>query len=247
MPSIGVMAYRISYLDTLRLPRLLAVADTTDNAHAVGDQVTAALPESAGRLVITEDPLLGLASQVVQPPQSMDATAGLSVLYLGGTITPASNWQAVAIAGLRAELVVIANPRRERPPTSGDEVLVQIAWQRRHLWRADIALFWFEETDTGQMSLFEFATQLGDPLPMAVGAAPGFTHRTEVCAYTGHLLPDLTVHDTLAETVNAAVELVREQARPPAPPRSGPGRQRAERATRDRGGQARSWPHHAAQ
>jgi hypothetical protein len=86
-------------------------------------------------LVITEDPLLGLASQVVQPPQSMDATAGLSVLYLGGTITPASK-----LAGHRnlrpaRRTSRHGQPRRERPPTSDDEVLVQIAWQRRHLWR----------------------------------------------------------------------------------------------------------------
>jgi hypothetical protein len=49
-----------------------------------------------------------------------------------------------AIAALSGELVVIANPRCERPAAGDDEIVTQTAWRRRHLWRADIGLFWFE-------------------------------------------------------------------------------------------------------
>ncbi len=88
------VAYRISYLDASWSPRLVAVAETLADAHAVAGQVTMAVPQAADRMVIAEDPLLGMASRVVQPPQSLDATLGLPVLYVGGTISPNRNWRA---------------------------------------------------------------------------------------------------------------------------------------------------------
>jgi len=177
LPILDVVAYRINYRDSLRSLRLVGVADTLDDARAMRDTVTAAIPQAADRIVIAEDPLLGVASRVVQPPHSLDTAAGLSVLYLGGTLSPDRNWQSRAIAALRSEAVVIANPRRERPVTGDDEALAEIAWRRRHLWRADIGLFWFEG-DPVPITLLELGTQLGNPIPMAVGVSPDFACRT---------------------------------------------------------------------
>jgi hypothetical protein len=112
LPTIGTVAYRISYRDALRLRRLVAVAESLSAAHRVIEVVSAALPEAADRLIITEDPLYGLASHVVTPPQTFDAAGGLATLYLGGTTSPRHTWQAQAIAALRAEPAVILNPRR---------------------------------------------------------------------------------------------------------------------------------------
>src|SRR5437762_1695652 len=134
------VAYRISYLDASSSPRLVAVAETLTDARAVAGLVTTAIPQTVDRMVIAEDPLLGLVSRVIQPPQSLDVTLGLPVLYLGGTILPDRNWQAHAIRTLSAEPVVIANPRRELPAAGDGGQSVQIAWQRRHLWQADIGL-----------------------------------------------------------------------------------------------------------
>ena len=110
--------------------------------------------------------------------------------------------------------MVIANPRRERPVSDDDEAPAEIACRRRHLWRADIGLFWFEG-DPDPITLLELGTQLGNPIPMAVGVSPDFACRAAVRAHVGHALPRLRVHDTLEAAVSAAAELVQDRAGPP--------------------------------
>jgi len=207
------MAYRISYLDSSQARQLVAVAETLDEGQAVARQVRTAVPQAANRLVIAEDPLLGVGFRVVQSPQNLDTAAGLSVVYLGGTIWSDSNWQARAIRILSEERCVIVNPRRERPPIDDNDLLDQLAWQRRHLWRCDVALFWFDGSASDPMGMLEFGTELGNPTPFAVGVSPDFPLRTALRANIGHFLPERSVPDTLDQTVAATIELIDTRAR----------------------------------
>jgi hypothetical protein len=205
--------YRVSYRDAGGTARLVAVAATLDEAHAVLTQIEAVLPDAVERMVIAEDPLAGSVFRVVQPPDSLDAAMGMPVLYLGGTICPQRNWQAEAIRELHAELVVIANPRREHPATGEDDLLVQIAWQQRHLFRAEFILFWLQGNHAEPVSMIELGDLLGSPTPMAVGVSPDYPWRTQVRAMVGHMLPQHPVHDSLTDTISAAVTLVRDRPR----------------------------------
>jgi hypothetical protein len=168
------MAYRINYVDSSLSPQLIAVAETLADAQSAARYVGTSLPELADRLQVAEDPLLGVAPRVVQPPDSLDSPGGLPVIYLGGTIAPDINWQAEAIAALATHPVVIANPRREQPTATDAEVVVQMAWRHRHLWRCDIAVFWFAGSDADPAGLVELGTQIANPVPLAVGIAPEY-------------------------------------------------------------------------
>lgn len=134
------MAYRVNYVDSARSPQLVAVAEALEHARSAMRFVATSLPELADRLQIAEDPLLGSAPRVVQPPENLDTPGGLSVLYLGGTMSADRNWQARAVASLIAHPVVIVSPRREQP-LSQDEVLVQVAWPTLDYRVAAIGLY----------------------------------------------------------------------------------------------------------
>lgn len=205
--------YRVSYRDTGGTARLVAVAATLDEAHAVLTQIDTVLPDAVERMVIAEDPLAGSVSRVVQPPESLDAAMGMPVLYLGGTICLRRNWQAEATRVLHAERVVIANPRREHSATGKDDLLVQIAWQQRHLFRAEFILFWLQGDQNEPVSMIELGDMLGSAAPMAVGVSPEYPWRTQVQAMVGHMLPQHPVDDSLADTLGAAVTLVRDRPR----------------------------------
>lgn len=207
------MAYRISYLDNTKTPRLIAVADTFAEAETVVAALISAVPDTAGRLVSVEDPLWGHVSRVVQSPENLDAAGGLPVLYLGGTSASDTNWQAEAIKHLSAEQVIIVNPRRERAPTDKPSVLTQIAWQRRHLWAADFGLFWFEGPHPDPLGLMELGEVLLSSLHIALGMPEDYPLRDEICANVADVVPDLVIHHDLRETVSAAVQLVQDPRR----------------------------------
>lgn len=208
------MAYRINYVDSCQSPQLIAVAETLADAQGAARYVGTSLPELADRLQVAEDPLLGVAPRVVQPPDSLDSPGGLPVIYLGGTVTPDINWQAEAIATLATHPVVIANPRREQPIATDAEVVVQMAWRHRHLWRCDIAVFWFAGSDTDPAGLVELGTQIANPVPLAVGMAPEYPQAPAVRALVGHSLAEQVVPSSLAETIGCAVDLIRKEAKP---------------------------------
>ena len=193
---------------------LVAVAETLAESQVVAHQVRAVVPETTDRLVIAEDPLLGVGFQVIQSPQSLDATAGLSVIYLGGTTRSPDNWQARAIGRLSDEPCVIANPRREQPPIDHEDVLDQLAWQHRHLWDADIALFWFDGTGTDPVDVLEFGIMVGNTVKMAIGVSPDDPDRHRLCAYIRHCMPDKQIYDSLDDAVTDAITAIERQDRP---------------------------------
>jgi hypothetical protein len=204
------MPYRVSYRDAFDTERLVAVADTVDDARLLTTGLSTAVPQAAGRLSVVDDPMLGLAMQVFQPPQTIDMTGGLPVLYLAGTIDPAVNWQATAIAALRPSPVLIANPRRERPNPAQDDSVVAARWRERHLIIADVALFWFVGDDPDPMSLVELGSQLDATTGLAIGAAPNWPRREALAARLRSEMPELTLFDSLDATIARAAELIAE-------------------------------------
>nr|MDT0658793.1 nucleoside 2-deoxyribosyltransferase domain-containing protein [Micromonospora sp. DSM 115978] len=208
------MAYRINYVDLSRSPQLIAVAETLADANSAVRYVGTSLPDLADRLQVAEDPLLGVASRVVQPPDSLDSPGGLPVVYLGGTVAPDINWQAEAIAALSTHPVVIANPRREQPTATDAEVVVEMAWRYRHLWQCHIAVFWFAGSDADPAGLVELGTQIANPIPLAIGIAPEYPQAPAVRALVGHSLAEQVVQSSLAETIGSAVDLIRKEAKP---------------------------------
>lgn len=129
-------------------------------------------------------------------------------VFLAGGITNCPNWQPDAAAGLAA--YVVFNPRRRNFPIHDPgQTPIQIAWEYHHLALADLTLFWFPACDpaltTQPITMYELGAAASSPYRrIVVGADPGYPRAADVHTQLGHVRPDLTVHTTLAHTVQAA-------------------------------------------
>lgn len=130
-------------------------------------------------------------------------------VFLAGGITHCPHWQPQAARAL-AEFVVL-NPRRTdfdlSDPAQTD---VQIAWEHRHLWLADVTLFWFPACDAAltvqPITLYELGAAAATPgRRLVVGADRGYPRRADVVTQLALARPGLPVHRTLPETVAAAL------------------------------------------
>lgn len=134
---------------------------------------------------------------------------GTSSVFLAGGITGIQDWQARAVQllaeGEPGELAVL-NPRRADFPLSDpDAHAEQVAWEHRHLARADVLLFWFAAGPSDQpIALFELGAHTAHNRHLAVGADPDYSRRRDVVEQLRHCRPDLAVWPTLEQTVDAA-------------------------------------------
>ncbi len=135
-------------------------------------------------------------AELVTCPDVYDGT-GKPAVFLAGGITGCPDWQATA-AGLLPLPVVAFNPRRTAwpidDPTAGPG---QIAWEVRHLARADVVLFWFCQETVQPITLYELGAAAAGGRPMIVGADPGYPRRADVVLQLGHVRPEVTVLDSL--------------------------------------------------
>lgn len=138
----------------------------------------------------------------VEAPQRYDG-AGPSV-FLAGGITGCPDWQAIAAARLAPHADVL-NPRRRTYVATDDEYERQVAWEYRHLRRADLILFWFAAEAIQAIALYELGAFGPGEKPIVVGADPAYPRRTDVILQLSHARPGLVVHSTLESTIETVV------------------------------------------
>lgn len=111
-------------------------------------------------------------------------------VFLAGGITNCPDWQNDLIAHIQThfgghEDLIVYNPRR---PTYEDNEQVarqQIAWERYHLWKSQIILFWFPCETLCPITLFEYGywlatlTQSGHPR-LVVGCHPNYKRKLDL-------------------------------------------------------------------
>ncbi|MBT2527434.1 hypothetical protein J7E91_18895 [Streptomyces sp. ISL-99] len=88
----------------------------------------------------------------------------------------------------------------------------QVAWEYRHLRRADLVMFWFPDSPTNHqpIALYELGTLVGQGrASLVVGTDPGYVRRTNVVTQLSLAYPELRVHTTLAETNEASRTTIR--------------------------------------
>lgn len=144
----------------------------------------------------------------VRAPQWYDGPG--PVLFLAGGISQCPDWQSEAAAMLRdTPGLTVVDPRRAAyDPAVPDAAAEQITWEHTHLWRADVVLFWFAPGGSVQpIALYELGVHATRGIPLAVGADPAYPRRLDVEVQLGLARPGLRVHDTLADTVEAATRL----------------------------------------
>jgi hypothetical protein len=150
---------------------------------------------------------------VESPTEYGPTIRGVSV-FLAGGITGCPDWQAEAVRLFQAPAtrdltemlanLTILNPRRANFPI-GDPTAAeaQIAWEYRHLHRADAVLFWFPEETLCPIVLYELgywnawrSAGTEQPKPIFVGTHPEYARRADVLHQTHLARPGLrVVHD----------------------------------------------------
>lgn len=122
-------------------------------------------------------------------------------------ITGCPDWQRRAVLQLDAigSPAVVLNPRREHFPVGqADATQEQVAWEYEHLRLADVILFWFCAEAVQPVALFELGAHAARGTRLAVGAHPEYPRRLDVLEQLRHARPDVTVHDSLRDTVHGA-------------------------------------------
>jgi hypothetical protein len=140
-----------------------------------------------------------------------DYTGDLPSVFLAGGITGCPDWQATAFDALADLPVAVFNPRRKNFPIHDPSASAeQIAWEHRHLQRADVALFWFPASGpvVQPIALYELGRYASLVLEVAVGADPAYVRRQDVEIQMQLARPDIAVHDTLTATVTEARRLL---------------------------------------
>ncbi|MFJ2812166.1 nucleoside 2-deoxyribosyltransferase domain-containing protein [Streptomyces sp. NPDC087294] len=138
------------------------------------------------------------------------AGAGPAVFIAGG-ITGTRPWQLqAALQLLSTTSFYILNPRRSSFPVDDPAAhAAQVAWENGALRAAKVRLFWFPGGGAVQpIALYELGAQAARGAPIAVGADPAYVRRRDVVEQLRHARPDVTVHAALADTVQAAAELM---------------------------------------
>jgi len=121
-------------------------------------------------------------------------------VFLAGGITGCPDWQAEARRELDPLPIAILNPRMaDFPIRDPSAAAAQIAWEFRHLRRADVILFWFPDSGpvVQPIVLYELGAHATAGKPIAVGCDPGYARRVDVVLQLGHIRPDVLVRDNL--------------------------------------------------
>lgn len=129
----------------------------------------------------------------LQPPTKYRTTLP-PTLFLAGGITGCPDWQA-EMAFLFADTpLTLFNPRRANFPINDPNAAYeQIAWEHKHLQRADAILFWFPYETLCPIVLYELGTWSMSSKPLFVGVHPDYQRRADVEIQTLLVRPDVQV------------------------------------------------------
>lgn len=133
-------------------------------------------------------------------------------LFLAGGISDCPDWQKSATAALDDLNVTVFNPRRNNFPLHDlNAEAEQVGWEYRHLRRVHLVMFWIPESPiTHQpIDLYELGMLVGEGGPLVVGTDPGYVRRTNAVTQLALARPELQVHATLPDTLEAIRAAIR--------------------------------------
>lgn len=137
-------------------------------------------------------------------PGRDDPERTTDTLFLAGGITGCPDWQAEVIKGLSmVDDLTILNPRRaDFPMDNPDAAAAQIAWEYRHLRRANIIAFWFPCETLCPISLYELGEWTEKAPLLFVGTHPDYERRSDIVLQTKlRRHPDQLIYRSLDEMV----------------------------------------------
>ena len=125
-------------------------------------------------------------------------------VFLAGSISDPANWQARLSNQLAGAHVIILNPRRREFPVGNRAVeRRQIEWERRHLARASLVVFWFTPPTLCPIALLELGACCEAGKPIVVGIDPMYGLKFDVSVHLSLRRPDVKVLDNLDDLARA--------------------------------------------
>jgi len=131
-------------------------------------------------------------------------------LFIAGGITGCPDWQQEFCSLLIQRSVpahfsaVVLNPRRKDFPIGDpDAAWEQIAWEYRHLQKADAISFWFAKETIQPIVLFELGSWLKSDKPIFVGVHPEYPRKQDVEIQVELARPGTIVVSTLRDLAEA--------------------------------------------
>jgi hypothetical protein len=151
----------------------------------------------------------------LEAPDYSDKIADHPTVFLAGGITNCRDWQTEARAEFNeaASDLMIMNPRAATfDVTDKSRAAEQIEWEHDHLSIADVIMFWFCQDTIQPITLYELGSWTSvvrwipeSPPAVVVGAHPDYGRRFDIVQQLRLKLPELTVFNTLTDTVRAAI------------------------------------------
>lgn len=133
-----------------------------------------------------------------------------AALFLAGGITGCPPWQRQLIDALGETNWFLLDPRRDPWPDDLRVVEQQIAWEHRHLRRADLIAFWFARETLCPITLYELGAWSMTSKPLVVGVHPEYARRFDVEVQTRLARPEVPVVTSL----DALAAALRERLEP---------------------------------
>lgn len=137
-----------------------------------------------------------------------ELTGESPALFLAGGISHTPDWQAVVAEGLAGLSGAVVNPRRDVYPDTEADARQQIAWEHRHLERADLVSFWFPPQTLCPIALFELGACCSSGVPILVGADPQYARRLDLLVQLSLRRPEVVLVDSLPALVRQIREHV---------------------------------------
>ena len=94
---------------------------------------------------------------------------------------------------LKAEDIVVLNPRRSNFQDTPNSAQEQIEWEFRHLRKASAISFWFPEEYICPIALYELGAYSMTDKQLFVGVHPNYKRRTDVEIQTGLARPEIKI------------------------------------------------------
>ena len=138
----------------------------------------------------------------------VELTDEAPAVFLAGGISNTEDWQSVVAEELRSMAGAVINPRRDDYPDTETAAREQIAWEFRHLQRADLFSFWFPPQTLCPIALFELGAGCSSGVPLVVGADPEYTRRLDLLVQLSLRRPEVV----LVNSLPALVKQIREHA-----------------------------------
>lgn len=139
--------------------------------------------------------------------RTLPSTGGIKSLFLAGGITNCPEWQFGVADQLDGENRLIFNPRRrDFPIDDPNAAQEQIKWEFDALRVADSILFWFPHETLCPIVLYELGAWNMTDKPLFVGTHPDYARKQDVIVQTKLARHDVTVRDSLEETVRDALD-----------------------------------------